>query len=113
MIGLNGLSVNSTFVDLFRFSDTLQGYFEGLRAGVIYLPAEMHWYLAVFSIIVFVFPNSCQMGGLLKNTSEGIFQKYRCFQPTLFWAVLTGTFFSLALYRLLKVAPTEFLYFNF
>jgi D-alanyl-lipoteichoic acid acyltransferase DltB (MBOAT superfamily) len=113
MIGLNGLSVNSTFVDLFRFSDTLQGYFEGLRAGAIYLPAEMHWYLAVFSIIVFVFPNSCQMGGLLKNSSEGIFKKYRCFQPTLFWAVLTGTFFSLALYRLLKVAPTEFLYFNF
>ena len=130
MLGVNGLSVNSTLVNLLSFSNVLQQYFEGLRAGAIYLPAEMHWYLAGFSVVLFLLPNSCQMGGLINNLSgkekrplssgsvgnmcsETKMQSLFCFKPTFFWAILTGILFSAALYRLLKVAPTEFLYFNF
>jgi hypothetical protein len=128
MVGVNGLSVNSTLVNLFQFSDKLQEFFEGLRAGAIYLPAQMYWSLAGCSVILFFFPNSCQIGGLIKqDTSELIandsFVKRKpflvrlhtlfFFKPTFFWALLTGIFFSIALYRLLKIAPTEFLYFNF
>ncbi len=130
MFGGNGLSVNSTFVNLFHFSPPLQNFFEGLRAGAIYLPAASYWWLLACSVIVFLLPNSCQIGGLLQGPGTTEQQKVEdthglrlpavstrqplyCFKPTLYWSFLTGLLFALALYRMLKVVPSEFLYFNF
>ncbi len=130
MCGVNGLSVTSKFTDLFHGIGFLHKYAEGLRAGPVALPSQMYWYLLIFGMVLFLFPNSCRIGGLIKDVgydkqnqlSAGCikklfyterFQSLCCFKPTFFWSLLTGTLFSMAMYRLLKVAPTEFLYFNF
>lgn len=130
MVGANGISVNSKFIDIFHGTGQIQHYVEGLKGAPLSLPGEMYWYLLSFSLVLFVFPNSCQLGQLIKNpykkNSDGIKSSHPVkvfrqnlmhsigyFRPTAYWALFTGILFSMAVYRLLKVTPTQFLYFNF
>jgi hypothetical protein len=129
MAGLNGFTVNGQVADVFRHTGSLHQFLADSVGKTLYLPGEMYWYLLAFSGVLFLLPNSCQLGGLVKSICTGelpatglgrmkkmvfrIRTVVSCFRPTWYWALLSGLMFSMALYRLLKVAPTEFLYFNF
>lgn len=130
MCGVNGLSITMKFIDLFHGIGSVHKYLYGFRGEPVALPAQMYWYLLSFGIVVFLFPNSCQLGGLIRGVGEdkeqgnqpshrhkskgnAVVRLLFCFKPNCFWAIFSGALFSMALYRLLKVAPTEFLYFNF
>lgn len=127
------LFVNASWV-IFRAENLREGFrvlkgmanISGIREGTVILPAQMHWHLLVFGLVLFLLPNASRIGGLTVSPAaeEGVKQQnlslfsraeqflFR-FRPNCFWALLTGTLFSLALYRLLRAVPAKFLYFNF
>ncbi|MCI5164862.1 MAG: MBOAT family protein [Candidatus Electrothrix sp. GM3_4] len=140
---LTFLFVNATWV-IFRATNLQQGlqvlkgmvgmngvtqvYLEK-TSGTLVLPGQMYWFLLFFSLVLFLLPNSCQIGGMVKKekkeyiTSSKVTVLWQAvmkitdfllsFRPNCYWALLSGILFSMALYRLLRVEPTEFLYFNF
>ncbi|WP_417911476.1 MBOAT family O-acyltransferase [Candidatus Electronema sp. TJ] len=111
MIGLNGLVFSAGMARLLEQIRPLRGHF---TTGTLLLPGEMGWHLLLFGLAVFLLPNSCRIGGLLQNAPpENAAQRLLRFRPNLRWAVLTGFLFSCALYQMLRVAPSKFLYFNF
>lgn len=111
MAGLNGIVLSAGMVQLVEQISPLHGT---LTAGTLLLPNEMRWYLLVVAPVLFLLPNSCQIGGLLPSSlPDKPLQRLLCFRPNLYWAIFTGLLFSCALYRMLRVAPSEFLYFNF
>jgi hypothetical protein len=123
MAGLNGFAVSPSIAKL------LAGLHEplaGLSSKTLLLPAETGWHLLFFSFVLFLIPNSCRIGGLIaekkeneqpagriKNLLRQAARFFLRFQPNCYWALISGILFAMALYRLLRVAPTEFLYFNF
>ena len=123
MAGLNGFACNPNIAKL------LAGLHEplaGLSSKKLLLPAATGWHLLFFSFVLFLLPNSCQISGLIAIDKEqgqpvSKIQNLRRqttrfllrFQPNCYWAMISGILFAMALYRLLRVAPTEFLYFNF
>jgi D-alanyl-lipoteichoic acid acyltransferase DltB (MBOAT superfamily) len=123
MAGLNGFAVSPSIAKL------LAGLHEplaGLSSKTLLLPAETGWHLLFFSFVLFLIPNSCRIGGLIaekkeneqpasrmKNLPRQAARFFLRFQPNCYWALISGILFAMALYRLLRVAPTEFLYFNF
>ncbi len=130
MCGMNGLSITTKFVDLFQGIDYLHKYLYEFSGGPVALPAQMYWYLLSFGLVVFLLPNSCQLGGLIRELDASrklrdqpsyslysigntAIRSLSSFKPNCLWAIFSAVLFSMALYRLLKVAPTEFLYFNF
>ncbi|WP_420208051.1 MBOAT family O-acyltransferase [Candidatus Electronema sp. JC] len=113
MIGLNGIVFSAGMTQLLEQISPLRGQ---LTAGTLLLPGEMRWHLLAFAAVLFLLPNSCRIGGLLQNRpseKNRILRRVLRFRPNLGWAVLTGLLFSCALYRMLRAAPSEFLYFNF
>ena len=126
MIGFHGISWSTGTIKLLAKIQPLQELLTSMSTTKLLLPTTTGWYLLFFSFVLFFLPNSCRIGGLLaEEKKEGqspgriciLFQRttrfFFRFQPTFYWAVLSALLFSMALYRLLRVAPTEFLYFNF
>jgi D-alanyl-lipoteichoic acid acyltransferase DltB (MBOAT superfamily) len=109
MIGLNGIVFSAGMTQLLEQISPL----DQLTAGTLLLPGETRWHLLAFAAVLFLLPNSCRIGGLLPKKEENAAQRLFRFRPNLCWAVLTGLLFSCALYRMLRAAPSEFLYFNF
>ncbi len=126
MCGLNGFMVTSTFTDLFQQITFIHQYLHTRWVGSVSLPSEMYWYLLCFAIVLFLLPNTCQVAGFTGMFDEkavardqrgfrqsSVIRFFCSFKPNCYWALFSGIVFSMAMYRLLRVAPTEFLYFNF
>ncbi len=121
MIGLNGVACSPSIVKLLAKISPLQELLTGFSKTSLLLPAETGWYLLFFSLVLFLLPNSCRIGGLVAEEKKEALRSrinhatrfFFRFQPNCYWAVVSGILFAMALYRLLRVAPTEFLYFNF
>ncbi|OQX11968.1 MAG: hypothetical protein BWK76_18390 [Desulfobulbaceae bacterium A2] len=132
MAGLNGILLPSEILSLISWPEVIRGKLMGLQGNGLLLPLKCLWYLGAFGIVALFFPNSGEISGFVPMRSlltDGESQK-NCaswrvgllrwlqgalfrFQPSVYWAVLTAAMLSAALYRLLRVAPSEFLYFNF
>jgi D-alanyl-lipoteichoic acid acyltransferase DltB (MBOAT superfamily) len=111
MAGLNGIVFSAGMVQMLEHFSPLRGQ---LNAGALLLPGEMRWHLLAFAAVLFLLPNSCRISGLLTNgPPQNALQRLLRFRPNFCWSVLTGVLLSCALYQMLRVAPSEFLYFNF
>lgn len=128
MVGMNGVTTEAGVQKLFHQIEFIQPYL-AKTSGTLVLPGQMYWFLLFFALVLFLLPNSCQTGGMLKKEKReyissgktGLLRQAAIkatdfllsFRPNCYRAVLSGILFSMALYRLLRVEPTEFLYFNF
>ncbi|MCI5209449.1 MAG: hypothetical protein D3910_11790, partial [Candidatus Electrothrix sp. ATG2] len=131
MVGMNGVAAETAVTKIFHRIDVAQPFLAKIN-GTLVLPGQMYWFLLFFALVLFLLPNSCRIGGMLTNEKTravasvtsgkvGIFRQTTMktrrflfsFRPNCYWALLSGILFSMALYRLLRVEPTEFLYFNF
>ncbi|MCI5158765.1 MAG: MBOAT family protein, partial [Candidatus Electrothrix sp. AUS1_2] len=128
MVGINGLVVDAGLKKTLHGVDMMQPYLAKF-SGSLVLPGEMYWFLLFFALILFLLPNSCRIAGIsgrrqqedIPATPSNLLWRLvirsreflLSFRPNYYWAVLSGILFSMALYRLLRVEATEFLYFNF
>ncbi|MDU9047595.1 MAG: MBOAT family protein [Candidatus Electrothrix sp. Rat3] len=128
MVGANGVTTEASVQKVFQRIEVVQPYLAKL-SGTLVLPGQMYWFLLFFSLVLFLLPNSCQIAGMVRKEKKeyiasskiGVLQLavmkttdfLLSFRPNCYWALLSGILFSMALYRLLRVEPTEFLYFNF
>jgi D-alanyl-lipoteichoic acid acyltransferase DltB (MBOAT superfamily) len=128
MVGMNGVAAETAVTKIFHRIEFAQPFLAKIN-GTLVLPGQMYCFLLFFALVLFLLPNSCRIGGMLKNENKravasgnvGIFRQTTMktknflfsFRPNCYWALLSGILFSMALYRLLRVEPTEFLYFNF
>ncbi|WP_417909397.1 MBOAT family O-acyltransferase [Candidatus Electronema sp. PJ] len=119
MAGLNGVTFSARMAGLLHHIGLLDWLG---TTGTLLLPGQMRWYLLLFGLVLFFLPNSCQIGGLQgtfsteeKGNQQGnrLRQTLFHFQPNCYWALVSGIMFSMALYRLVQIAPSAFLYFNF
>ncbi len=129
MAGLNGFALSPSLLKEFGGTGFIGQLVRSTGEGVMVQPKDMYLYILIFFLVALLLPNSCQLGGLLPDKKgqkqEGrqvrFFLRlrsaarryYPASYPYAVWAVFSALLFSVSLYQLLRVTPTEFLYFNF
>lgn len=119
MLGICGMDSLSWFSHHLLHWHSLQKLLPASSGTPLLLPWDAWWYLLCFLGIVLFLPNSCAMGGFLPHCASehekrpATWRERLRYRPTLAWAGLTVVLACAAMHRLLAVAPSEFLYFNF
>ncbi len=109
MVGAHGSILPENVVALFSWF-TGNAEFTLLAAEEMLLEAKAFGYIAVFSIMAFVFPNSMELSGQIHSKHSKF-----TFAPTFRYAFFTSILFFLSMLTFIRddYAPTKFLYFNF
>jgi alginate O-acetyltransferase complex protein AlgI len=126
MVGMNGLVLPRETLHL---SAGLTSSLAGVAGGPSQLPLAAFGFILLFGLVAFLLPNSGMIGGFIARRSglncpseathhrpgapARLWSALTLFRPTLPWAIVTMALLCASWHRLLRVAPSEFLYFNF
>ncbi len=69
MVGMNGVTAEAGLQKIFHRIELAQPYLEKI-SGTLVLPVQMYWFLLFFALVLFLLPNSCQVGGIVKKEKK-------------------------------------------